>query len=109
VLVSITSEFEPRKLLVSLTSYAYNIISTYVTGRLEVKTQYFLCGFILVQCSFIQCFVEWTDQSMYTRYQDLVFCNLLTYDRLVYGHILLMEHVWLINHESITCRIVCSP
>jgi hypothetical protein len=38
--------------------------------------------------------IEWTDQ----------FCN-----RLGYGHILLMEHVWLMNYESITNEIIYGP
>jgi hypothetical protein len=37
--------------------------------------------------------IEWTDQFMYLRYQDSVFCNLSAYDSLAYDHILLMEHV----------------
>jgi hypothetical protein len=51
VLLSITSEFEPaRELLVSRMSHTYNMISTYIIGCLEAKTQYFLYAFVLVQC-----------------------------------------------------------
>jgi hypothetical protein len=53
--------------------------------------------------------IEWTDQFMYLRDQDLVFCNIFTYNRLGYGHILLMEHVWLMNHESIANGIIYDP
>jgi hypothetical protein len=39
MLISIISEFEPaRELVASRMSYAYNMISTYVIGRLEAKT-----------------------------------------------------------------------
>jgi hypothetical protein len=53
--------------------------------------------------------IEWTDQFIYPRDQDLVFYNLFTYDRLVYGHMLLMEHVWLMNHGSIANGIIYGP
>jgi hypothetical protein len=47
-----------------------------------------------------------TDQFIYLGDQDLVFCNLFAYDRLAYGHMLLMEYVWLMNHGSIANRII---
>jgi hypothetical protein len=81
MLVSITSEL--RKLLASRTSYAYNMISTYVIGRLKIKTRYFLRTCLMS--------IEWTDQ----------FCN-----RLGCGYMLLMKHIWLMNHESITNGII---
>jgi hypothetical protein len=40
---------------------------------------------------------------------DSLFCNLLAYDRLAFGHTLLMKRVWLMNHGSITYGIVYGP
>jgi hypothetical protein len=41
--------------------------------------------------------IEWTNQLIYLRDQDSVFCNLFAYDRLAYGDMLLMEHVRMID------------
>jgi hypothetical protein len=98
VLVSITSQFElirePNELRVQ------NNFHLHYRASKNRDSVFLLCFFA---CPIS---IEWTDQFIYLRDQDLIFCNIFAYDRLAYGHMLLIEHVWLMNRKSIANGIV---
>jgi hypothetical protein len=50
------------------------------------------------------------DRSIYVSERSrLSICNLLAYNRLAYGHMLLMEYVWLMNYGSTANEIIYDP